>query len=186
MTSTVPELTDSRILLRPLTDADAPEHLAGEDEEQVRWLSGQPATIERVRAWISANERDWRTDGPKRNFGIIDLATGALVGNIEAQLALAELKAGEVNIAYATFPSWRGRGIATRAVRLITEWLVTIPTVYTAVIRVHPDNAASVGAARAAGFVDVGVTVAADGLATRRFEQRICDVRKSAAHGVRR
>lgn len=104
MTTRTTELTDGRILLRPLTIADATEHLAGEDGEQVRWLSGQAATDQRVRAWISENERQWRTGGPRRNFGVLDVDSDVLIGNIDAQFAHPELAEGEVNASYATFP----------------------------------------------------------------------------------
>jgi RimJ/RimL family protein N-acetyltransferase len=169
-----PHLTDGEILLRPLNQVDAAEHLAGEDEEQVRWLSGRPATIDSVRAWISRNERDWQTNGPRRNFGIVELASGRLAGNIEAQLALPDLAPGEANIAYAVFPSWRGRGIATRAVVLVLRWLKTVPSVHTALIRVHPDNSPSLAVARAAGFHETGTTTSEeDGTRLHRFEQSL-------------
>jgi RimJ/RimL family protein N-acetyltransferase len=175
MSNPAPHLTDGQILLRPLTDADADDHLAGEDDEQVRWLSGRPATIESVRAWIARNERDWREQGPRRNFGIVDVVSDALVGNIEAQLDLPDLAPGEANIAYAVFPSWRGRGIATRAVRLVTGWLATVPSVRTVLIRVHPDNATSLVVARLAGYSNAGIVTSEDGTPMQRFEWSIHD-----------
>ena len=172
VTANKPELSDGKIVLRPLTVADAHEHLAGEDAEQVRWLSGQPATLDSVRAWIVASDQSWQSGGDRRNFGAFDVPTGHLVGNIEAQFAHQELADDEVNIAYATFSKWRGRGIASRAVRILTDWVMTFDAVQGAVIRIHPDNEASIRVARATGFADLGLIVERDGTPLRRFERR--------------
>ncbi|HMD41276.1 MAG TPA: hypothetical protein VKH15_18460 [Candidatus Acidoferrum sp.] len=41
-----PRLTDGLIFLRPLSAEDAADHLAGEDDEMAKWLSG---AIDRLR-----------------------------------------------------------------------------------------------------------------------------------------
>lgn len=110
--------------------------------------------------------------GDRRNFGVFDLATGHLIGNTEAQFAHKELADDEVDIAYATFAAWRGRGVASRAVRILTDWVMTFDAVKAAVIQIHPDNEASIRVARAAGFADLGLIVERDGRPLRRFERR--------------
>ncbi|HEX3733160.1 MAG TPA: GNAT family N-acetyltransferase [Mycobacteriales bacterium] len=109
-------LTDGVILLRCLEQGDTQSHLAGEDADQVRWASGGTSTAETVARWIAENRREWLTGGPRRNFGVFDAETDELAGNAEAHLALDGLAAGEVNLSYVTFPTHRGRGIATRTV----------------------------------------------------------------------
>ena len=49
-----PELSDGVVLLRPLSRSDACDHLAGEDEELVRWLNGGPGTVDTVARHIVA------------------------------------------------------------------------------------------------------------------------------------
>jgi RimJ/RimL family protein N-acetyltransferase len=180
----LPELSDRLVTLRPLVMADAPEHLAGEDEELWRWLSGRPATLESVEAWIGRNLSSWRTGGAVRNFGVWDRATGALAGNVEANLAARELRPGEANVAYAIFPPFRGRGYAARSVRLLTTYLREHTSTRTAVIRVAPDNEASLRVARAVGYREVGpVDEGAHVLV--RFEHRL-ERRRPARRAPRR
>jgi hypothetical protein len=50
LTPAGPILTDGVVFLRPLTAEDAAEHLAGEDEEMAKWLSGGRSTLENVQA----------------------------------------------------------------------------------------------------------------------------------------
>jgi hypothetical protein len=52
-----PALTDGIIFLRPLTPEDAADHLAGEDEEMVKWVSGGRSTLATVEAFFQNNQR---------------------------------------------------------------------------------------------------------------------------------
>ena len=58
----------------------------------------------------------------------------------------------EVNIGYHVFPAYRGRGYATRAVRLMVEHLRTDTDWETATLLIHPDNTASLIVAERNGF----------------------------------
>jgi hypothetical protein len=55
-----PELTDGVIFLRSLTAQDAADHLAGEDEEMAKWVSGGRSTLSTVEAFIRNNQKSWR------------------------------------------------------------------------------------------------------------------------------
>jgi RimJ/RimL family protein N-acetyltransferase len=116
-------LTDSVILLRPLRLQDAAAHLAGEDYEIATWLSGGRSTAATVRRYIARSLEDWQKNGPRRAFGIFDYATGSLVSSVEANLSLPHLDSGQVNVSYGVFAGWRGKGIALRALRLVSEYL---------------------------------------------------------------
>lgn len=140
------------LVLRCLRQRGVAAHLAGEDDDQVRWLlEGRRSEPVRTRQWVGETQQEWLTGGPRRHLGTFDAATGVLVGGVEAHVALAG--DGEANVSYAVFPAWRGHGIAARAVGLLCSWLVEVTPVRTAVLRIAPDNAASHGVARAAGFV---------------------------------
>jgi RimJ/RimL family protein N-acetyltransferase len=168
-----PVLTDGVIVLRCLSREDAEQHLAGEDDDQIRWLSGGPGSMERLPYWIDSNREQWRTGGPRRHFGVRDAHTDALVGNVEANLRLEDLEPGEVNISYAVFPTWRGRGIAHRAVLLVCDWLRTDSFYVTAVVRAAPDNVHSHKVPKRAGFVEIGAVESPDGNLLVRYEKAL-------------
>ncbi len=159
---------DALILLRPLRPRDAALHLAGEDAEQVRWLSGRAGTIESGRAWIESNAAIRARGEPLWNFGIWLHATGELVGNVEAKADqnVPGVGPGEANISYVIFPAWRRRGLAARAVGLVCNALRQTG-LERAVIRADPDNVASIRVAQRAGFRAVGVVHAQEGLLFR-------------------
>jgi len=73
-------------VLRPLTLADAADHLAGEDAELVRWLSGGIGTAETVERYIRDVQQMWSDKGPIFTFGVRTAADDALIGTIDIQL----------------------------------------------------------------------------------------------------
>jgi RimJ/RimL family protein N-acetyltransferase len=166
-------LTDNTIKLRCLAPDDADAHLAGEDKDLIRWLSGGTGSLGRLLPWIRENREQWSAGGPRRNFGVFDLASAVLVGNAEAHLAMPGLEPDAVNISYGVFPRWRGRGIAQRAVTLICRWLVTQPHRTTAVIRVAPDNMHSLRIPEALSFRRVGLSLSPDGDELVRFDKSL-------------
>jgi len=149
---TLPVLTDGVIVLRPLQLEDAQVHLAGEDEELVRWLNGGPGTLEGVRAYIGRTLDSWAADGPHFNFGIRLADTDQLVGTMDVQLAQPYLEKDQANLAYGLYPPWRRRGLATRAVLLAVGFLERRSDLTEAVIRTAPGNQRSAAVARRAGF----------------------------------
>jgi RimJ/RimL family protein N-acetyltransferase len=145
------KLSDGIITLSPLRLDDAEAHLAGEDEPLVRWLSGGPGTREGVEAYIRHCREQWDTAGPLRAFGIRVGGDEVLAGTIDLRFAAEGLAPGQVNVAYGLYPSWRGRGLATRAVLLVSRYMAHEGG-KEAVIRVEPENAASAAVARRTGF----------------------------------
>ncbi|HEV8491957.1 MAG TPA: GNAT family protein [Candidatus Angelobacter sp.] len=146
-----PRLTDGIIFLRPLTVEDAAEHLAGEDEEMTRWVSGGRSTLSNVEAFIRSNQESWRSGGPRRTFGIFDCASHRLTGFIEVNLA-RHVNPGEVNVSYGIFPQWRRNGLAMRAIDLMDQYLRTATKASRIVLRIFPGNTASLKLAEKAGF----------------------------------
>ncbi len=180
-------LTDGVITLRCLAEHDAEAHLAGEDDDLIRWLSGGRGSLDRLLPWIRQNREQWATDGPRRNFGVFDVASNTLVGNAEAHLDQAGLEPGAVNISYGVFPAWRGQGIALRAVTLILHWLQTQPSRTTAVIRVAPGNTYSLRIPETLGFRRAGPVISPLGDKLIHFEaplrRRADDLSGSASAG---
>jgi RimJ/RimL family protein N-acetyltransferase len=150
-----PTLTDGVIFLRPLTERDA-DHLAGEDEEMAKWVSGGWSTPATVEAFIRNSQENWRSGGPRRPFGVFECMTNRLVGFIEVNLTRL-VEPGQVNISYGVFPQWRRRGIALRAIDLMDEYLGTATDASQMVLRIAPANAASLKLAEKAGFTFRGL-----------------------------
>lgn len=140
-------------MLRPLVDADAAEHAAGNDEA-MRWAFEAPrlATVEETREVIRRWAASWAEGGPVRNFGVWRDPGGELVGNVEVQ----DLGDGRVNLSYATFPAWRRRGLALAAARAALGHAAEALGARTAVVEVREGNVASLAVARSLGAVEVG------------------------------
>jgi RimJ/RimL family protein N-acetyltransferase len=152
----LPKLTDGLIFLRPLDAADAGEHLAGEDEEMAKWVSGGRSTPATVEAFIRNNQESWRSGGPRRAFGIFDCASNRLAGFIEVNLARV-VEPKQVNVSYGVFRQWRRQGVALRAINLMGEYLRTATEARQMVLRIVPENTASLKVAENAGFVFSGL-----------------------------
>lgn len=152
MTGMPCSLADGVVTLRPLGLADVPAHLAGEDEELVRWLNGGPGTAERAAAYVRRCMASWAAGGPTFTFGIRVGADDLLVGTIDVQLEHVELVPGQANLAYGLYAHARGHGYATRAVLLACAFAAARPGITEAVIRVDPRNPASAAVAVRAGF----------------------------------
>ena len=152
----IPSLTDGVIQLRPLTQADAAAHLAGEDEEMAKWLSGGRSTAATVQTAIDKFEEQWRTGGSRRAFGVFDCGNDQLIGFVEANLELLGNPA-EVNVSYGIFPALRGRGLAGRAIVLVAEYLRSSTDAKEIVLQIAPENSRSIRVAEKAGFARVGV-----------------------------
>jgi RimJ/RimL family protein N-acetyltransferase len=82
-----------------------------------------------------------------------DRQTGAMAGGCEVRLR----GDGVAEMSYWVFPPFRGRGYASRAVRLACEWTFAELGVERMELYVEPDNAASRSAALRAGFIEEGV-----------------------------
>ena len=151
-----PRLTDGVIFLRPLDAGDAAAHLAGEDDEMAKWVSGGRSTPATVEAFIRKNQESWRSRGPRRAFGIFDCASNQLAGFIEVNLARL-VEPGQVNISYGVFRQWRRQGVALRAINLMDEYLRTATQSRQMVLRIAPANIASLKLAEKAGFIFCGL-----------------------------
>ncbi|MEV6160330.1 GNAT family N-acetyltransferase [Streptomyces sp. NPDC052052] len=167
------ELFDGTVTLSPLRLDDVDAHLAGEDELLVRWLNGGPGTREGVEAYVRHCREQWDIAGPLRAFGIRAGADQALAGTVDLRFAEGGLAPGQVNVAYGLYPSWRGYGLATRAVRLASSYAAGEGG-EEAVIQVDPENPASAAVARRAGFTPGGQTRGEDG---RTFDRYLRDLR---------
>lgn len=172
-------LSDGTIVLTPLGPDDLEPHLAGEDAELVRRLNGGPGTREGVAAYLRHCREQWEAAGALRAFGVRAGDAGTLAGTVDLRFGAEGLDPGQVNVAYGLYPSWRGSGLATRAVLLACRYAAGEGATQ-AVILAEPDNAASLAVARRAGFTAAGSTTTRDGTA---FERYVLDLAATAAPG---
>jgi RimJ/RimL family protein N-acetyltransferase len=164
-----PPLSDDMITLRPKGRGDVDALVAiCQDPEISRWTRvPSPYTREDAEGWIAAAELD-------RQAGLgIDWLAVDESGEVVASIAVQHIRPGEGvgEIGYWVAAPARGRGIATRAVRLAADWALAELGLRTLELLTHEDNLASQGVARAAGFTQTGETDVppSEGLAPGRY-----------------
>jgi len=150
-----PPLADDQIRLEPLSQADAPD-LAGMvgDPDIVRFTRVPAGADEAfVRGWIGGYERGWQ-DGSRAGFAVRG-HDGSFLGF--AAVIELELEHGEGEIGYMVPPAARGRGVASRAVELLTRWGFDELGLLRLELRIDVENSASARVAERAGYVRDGV-----------------------------
>ncbi|MBI2103489.1 GNAT family N-acetyltransferase [Candidatus Woesebacteria bacterium] len=151
-------LSNGILTIKPFVQENAQEHLANEDEEQVKWLSGEKGTLEGVKKWILKNQKYWENDGPVFNFAIFD-KNNNLIGMVEANTDPSQVEGineGEANVSYLIYPKFRGKGHAARAINLICKFLKQ-KGIKRAVAGVDPKNENSLKVPLRCGFEEDGI-----------------------------
>jgi RimJ/RimL family protein N-acetyltransferase len=149
-----PTLRDGEVGVRPLaeTDVDAIVLACG-DPEIPRWTRvPQPYTREDARQFIAVAATEARA-GEGVALAVAD-AGDRLVGTIG--LMGIDRSAGRAEIGYWLAREARGRGAATRAVRLVAEWATLELGLSHLEILAQPANETSIRVAERAGFTATG------------------------------
>ncbi|HEY7196134.1 MAG TPA: GNAT family protein [Gaiellaceae bacterium] len=146
-------LRHGEALLRPWREADAgPLIAACSDPEIARWTPvPQPYTDADAIAFLARAREGWRS-GSTASFAIVGAATDELLGSIELRLHGARASVG-----YWLGEGARGRGIATRALRLVTDWAFSSLGVTRIELTTDPENVPSQRVAERVGFRNEGV-----------------------------
>jgi RimJ/RimL family protein N-acetyltransferase len=144
------------VTVRPLREADAPALVrACQDPEIPRWTRvPQPYTLEDARRFVAVAAAE-AAAGHGVALAVAD-AGDALLGTIG--LMEVDRGAGRGEIGYWLARWARGRGAATRAVRLVTAWAAAELGLRRLEILTHPGNAPSARVAERAGFAATGET----------------------------
>ena len=152
-----PPLSDGTVLLRPWTERDVPDIAeACRDDEIARWLDQvpQPYTAADAREYVAMTRQGWK-DGSMSAFAITEALTGDVLGSIGLHWLDPGQHAGEVG--YWVRREARGRGVATRALRLASEWAIETCGLERLQLRADVLNEASQRVAENAGFQREGV-----------------------------
>jgi RimJ/RimL family protein N-acetyltransferase len=149
------ELTDGVVRLRRVEPADASHLHRLRALPEVVATSVPPEAPDRsaVERRCAHAEAAWLA-GDRAALTITDAATGAYAGEIG--LYYQEPTTRQAMVGYSLMPEWRGRGFATRSVRLLVDWALRDVGIARVIAGTHPDNVASQRVLERAGFVREG------------------------------
>ncbi|WP_420176158.1 GNAT family N-acetyltransferase [Luteococcus sp. OSA5] len=155
------QLTDQTIqagdglLLRPLGAGDIPlVARACQDPLTQQWLPlPRPYTEQAARDFVEtiASQQLASGNGIERAIE----RSGEFVGVIGAKKT--DWAARKTEVGYWLAPWARGKGVMTRALCAMTDWLLGTQQITRVEVHVAPGNAASLAVARRAGFVREGI-----------------------------
>jgi [ribosomal protein S5]-alanine N-acetyltransferase len=149
-------LTDGTITLRPWSDADAAFIArACQDPDIPRWTT-VPYAMDDAQAldWVR-RFRDLPGLDLAAPFAIVLAPTGESLGSVG--LGNFDWREAIGHVYYWLAAEHRGRGYATRAVRLVTAWAIRELGLARIELYAHPDNAASHRVAERSGFTREGL-----------------------------
>jgi RimJ/RimL family protein N-acetyltransferase/nitrite reductase/ring-hydroxylating ferredoxin subunit len=151
-----PPLSDGVIALRPFRAEDAADIAAAcQDPEIQRWIPviPSPYTEADARGFILMTLQAWH-DGHSYEFAITEPATDRYIGSIGLHVGP---NARRHAIGYLVAPQARRRGVAVRALRLVTRWGFDSLKIERLALWTLPGNVASQRVAEKAGYRYEGV-----------------------------
>lgn len=135
-------------------DKDALVEMAN-DETIRRWTRvPSPYTPADADQWFSLT-RSTRAAGHQTAFAVTAAGSGELLGSIDLRISPADPAIGELG--YMVGPQARRRGVATRAVELLTAWAFEALGLERVEILVDPRNGPSARVAEAARYQREGL-----------------------------
>ncbi|GAB3660126.1 GNAT family N-acetyltransferase [Nocardioides korecus] len=105
--------------LRPFDARDADALAAAYDDPDIRRWHVRSLTPAEAGAWVEEQHRRWAAE---TGAGWAVVEEGELVGRVG--LRTMEPAEGEAEAAYWVLPAARGRGVATRALGAMTDWVL--------------------------------------------------------------
>lgn len=153
---TYPSLADEQVVLRPWTEADIPQQMdAFRDPVFLTYSDWQPVSNEEARKRFDEQEQS-RSRGEQVDFAVVDSDDPRLVLG-GASLNSVNEKDRRASLGYWLAPAARGRGAASRSVRLIARWAFETLHLARLEITCGPDNYGSQSVARRCGFIREGL-----------------------------
>ncbi len=147
-----PTLGGEGLLLRPWEFADAPVVFgAYQDPAIQRWHTRGMVDLDEAVAWIAQVRDGWDAE---RLAGWAVEAAGTVIGRVV--LRFVDLHDGVGEVGYWVLPAERGRGVATRAVRVLSSWALEELGLHRLELEHSVRNEASCRVAESAGFAAEG------------------------------
>ena len=110
---------DGAVLLRPLTYDDIPAIISACEDAAIRRFNSAPRDEAAARAWVDGSIEE-RPSLRAFRLAIADSDSGSLLGSLG--VPEVDFDAGRAEVGYWLSKPARGRGLATRAVRLFCSW----------------------------------------------------------------
>jgi RimJ/RimL family protein N-acetyltransferase len=146
-------ITDGVVVLRELREGDRAVVLSTmRDAVVARWLNMPAAPSDRDFDSLLRVARDGRASGDRIDYTVTEAGDDVSLGAVIASRRHRD----NYEVAYLAGAEGRGRGLMTRAVRLLCDWLLE-EGVGRIELRTHPDNEASQNLAQRAGFAREGL-----------------------------
>jgi RimJ/RimL family protein N-acetyltransferase len=162
-----PTLTDGVVTLRPWRAEDVDPLVALCDDPEIVRFTRVPTPYTRDDALMYlAQQVAVEERGEATAFAIADAADDRLLGSIDVRRGTD----GRATIGYLVGATARGRGVASRATRLLSRWALAQWGVARLEIHVRPDNPASQRVAERAGFTREAVLRSYLELRGRRYD----------------
>ena len=145
-----PPLSDGSVLLRASEPRDIPAIEAGiRDRDVIRWIGPTQDSADGV---IALNQQRWANGSPTLSICEPD---GTCVGLVWINMRDGDETTGWLG--YWLLPNARGRGLATRAVRLISVWAMREVGLTKFRLTTEPGNKRSRRVAERSGFRQTGI-----------------------------
>ena len=143
-------LTDGIVVLRPFDERDLPAiEKSANDPEILEWFGPPKGT---AADFLAHKRRRWE-DGTSASFAVCDTADDS---RCLGYVFIEPGKYGRADVGYWLLREARGRGRATRAVRLASEWALRELRIARLQLRTDPENLPSQRVAERSGFVKEG------------------------------
>ena len=151
-----PPLSDGVIRLDRMTRSDTQVLLELVQDESIKEFTLVPTNggVSFVRSWIRRYDEGWR-NGDRAGFIVRAVEDDGFLGF--ASMFRLDLPAREGEIGYAVAPEARGRGVAGRALELLTAWGFDELGLERLELRIAVANPASERVAARSGYLREGV-----------------------------
>jgi RimJ/RimL family protein N-acetyltransferase len=151
----VAPLSDEAIWLEPLDGRFVPDFDQLADDPDIVRFTRVPSDPGAgfAAAWVGRYVSGW-DDGSRAGFAILS-ADGAFLGMVA--IVELDLAARQGEIGYLVAPAARGRGVAGRALCLVSAWALGSLGLERIELRISSDNEPSLRVAERLGFIREGV-----------------------------
>lgn len=159
-TTAAPVLSDGEVTLRPWhpDDAQAVFDACQDPLIALHTYVPVPYNMEHATGFIASCTEAQARGSTAAGFAIVDAATDRVLGS----MSRFPLDRHRASFGYWLAPEARGRGVATRALRLIADWTLATTEAIRLELYTDLDNPASGRVAERAGFTREGVRRAWD------------------------